>query len=558
MAENPFDSFFTGLIGGATAGARRRTLMERGQQGAGMAEEFFGGGPVTPPKAPGMGATFLAGLQLARTLPTTPSQQLQADQLKLQMANQMLDYQAAQDRIKAEQAANTAKLTYEAEQADQELRDSILVEADSNTINQLVMKGDIEGLSRFTANPSIKSAKGVDTVRTAVVSALNSTRAKDNQLNADKKQRLIGLGYLEDGVNQAPKWMINQLSDIEDGNFKDAEARVMLLPPSERTKFLASLYNPSSNQSRMEALDDLWKRTDTMALGSSPLAKLYQGRQAAIRMGKPSEEISQWDSLIDKVVGNELTQGTTITMPNGMVINVSDIDTPKIDDKDTQMQTEVLIPQQLALLNAVDSLVGQMSEEETGPVGALRGVFGPLALKADNVAKAVGLGGIPDAFTDLYSSRIQDLQTNAGALAQSIKQAVRTDVGPISNYEDIRLSRVINVLEDTSSTKEQIQNQLLSLRGILNVKQFLNTVSLGRTTDLLNRFPSLATGIQYLRYIKDELNQDLGGGVIAGNVKGTGVPIISQDQFKRYEQFLSNRFPEEYQAMLDRAKAAKP
>ena len=104
MAENPFDSFFTGLIGGATAGARRRTLMERGQQGAGMAEEFFGGGPVTPPKAPGMGATFLAGLQLARTLPTTPSQQLQADQLKLQIANQALDQQIFEAKQQAAEA----------------------------------------------------------------------------------------------------------------------------------------------------------------------------------------------------------------------------------------------------------------------------------------------------------------------------------------------------------------------------------------------------------------------------------------------------------------------
>jgi hypothetical protein len=423
MAENPLLGFFESLGAGMEAGQQRRTLMQRARQGEAV-------------DVPGLGMTALMGAVRAATPAST---RLAQDQLQLQMANQMLDYRAAQDRIKAEQAANTAKLTYEAEQADQELQDSILVEADSNAINQLVAKGDIRGLSQFKANPLIKSAKGVDTVRTAVVSALNSTRAKDNEINANNKQRLIGLGYLEDGVNQAPKWMVNQLNDLEDGNFEDTKARVMLLPPSERQKVLGNLYNPSSNQSRMEVLDDLYKRTDTLALGTSPLAKLYQGRQAAIRMGKPSEEISQWDSLINKVVGNELTPGTTITMPNGMVINVSDIDTPKIDDKDTQMQTEVLIPQQLALLNAVDSLVSQMSEEETGPVGALRGVIGPLALKADNVAKAFGLDGVPDFFTDLYSSKIQDLQTNAGALAQSIKQAVRTDVGPISNYEDIRI-----------------------------------------------------------------------------------------------------------------------
>lgn len=540
--DNPLLGFFEGIGAGMEAGQRRRTLMERARQGE-----------ISPQDVPSLGMTALMGAVRAATPAST---RLAQDQLQLQMANQMLNYRAAQDRIKAEQAANTAKLTYEAEQADQELQDSILVEADSNKINQLVMKGDIRGLSQFKANPLIKSAKGVDTVRTAVVSALNSTRAKDNEVNANNKQRLIGLGYLEDGVNQAPKWMINQLSDIEDGNFEDTKARVMLLPPSERQKVLGNLYNPSSNQSRMEVLDDLYKRTDTLALGTSPLAKLYQGRQAAIRMGKPSEEISQWDSLINKVVGNELTPGTTITMPNGMVINVSDIDTPKIDDKEVQLQTEVLLPQQLALLQTVENLLGQMTEEETGPIGAARGVLGPLALKADSIAKAFGFDVIPESLTNLYSFNIQDLQSKASALAQSVKQAVRTDVGPISNYEDIRLGRVSKVLEDPTSTKEQLQNQLGTLREILNVRQFLNTVSLGRTTDLLNRFPSLASGFQYLKSMKDELS---GNYQYTGSDKSkAGVPIISKDQFLRYERFLKDRFPSEYQAMLDRSKAAKP
>jgi len=126
MAENPFDSFFTGLIGGATAGARRRTLIERGQQGAGMAEEFFGGGPVTPPKAPGMGATFLAGLQLARTLPTTPSQQLQADQLKLQIANQALDEQIFEAKQQAAEAEKITLKTKAKKEAEAERDNSVL------------------------------------------------------------------------------------------------------------------------------------------------------------------------------------------------------------------------------------------------------------------------------------------------------------------------------------------------------------------------------------------------------------------------------------------------
>lgn len=126
MAENPFESFLTGMIGGATAGARRRTMVEQGKQAAGAAEDFFGGGPIDPPKAPGMGATFLAGLQLARTLPTTPGQKLQADQVKLQIANQVLDEQIFEAKQQAAEAEKIALKTKASKEARAERDNSIL------------------------------------------------------------------------------------------------------------------------------------------------------------------------------------------------------------------------------------------------------------------------------------------------------------------------------------------------------------------------------------------------------------------------------------------------
>jgi hypothetical protein len=194
MAENPFDSFFTGLIGGATAGARRRTLIERGQQGAGMAEEFFGGGPVTPPKAPGMGATFLAGLQLARTLPTTPSQQLQADQLKLQIANQALDQQIFEAKQQAAEAEKIALKTKAKAEAEAERDNSMLFADLTSRAETAIAAGNFDQIAGIRSE-----AKGLPVSQqvqlNTIISDLNDTYDSQEFIQFGKNKEYLA-GFL--------------------------------------------------------------------------------------------------------------------------------------------------------------------------------------------------------------------------------------------------------------------------------------------------------------------------------------------------------------------------
>jgi hypothetical protein len=213
MAENPFDSFFTGLIGGATAGARRRTLMERGQQGAGMAEEFFGGGPVTPPKAPGMGATFLAGLQLARTLPTTPSQQLQADQLKLQIANQALDQQIFEAKQQAAEAEKIALKTKAKAEAEAERDNSMLFADLTSRAETAIAAGNfdqIAGIRSEAKGLPVSQQVQLDTV----LDRLNDTYDSQEFIQFGKNKEYLA-GYLSpEELNSITPPEAKRLTDV--------------------------------------------------------------------------------------------------------------------------------------------------------------------------------------------------------------------------------------------------------------------------------------------------------------------------------------------------------
>lgn len=550
MAENPFESFLTGMIGGATAGARRRTMVEQGQQAAGAAEDFFGGGPIDPPKAPGMGATFLAGLQLARTLPTTPGQKLQADQVKLQAANYALQRKTAEDRQAAIDAQNYYKNAVEAKEAEDNLHDAVLLNEKFNLINTAAKLGSTSSIYSVTAEKGeFKSPDSYEDLNKYKNDVLNLQSTRKSSEVHGFRERLIDTGYVPEEVALMPRWKVEQSIKMEDDRFEDVEARAMLLPYEEGQDLLYRIKTPGSMQDRSEALSEIYSATSSLALGSSPLAKIYQGRQAA---QADNLDIKPWDNLIAKITSGDASPGMSIQLPDGTKVTLDG--SPAVDDKAVARETLVEIPQQLALLNSVERLIGEMSSEEMGPTGMVRGVVGGLAIKADSIAKAVGVDIVPEFLTDLYSKDIEKLRSTAGALSQSIKGAVRTDTGPISNYEDIRLSKVTSILDNPTSTKEQIDDAIVTLRDILNVKQFVNTSVLGRTPDLLNRLPDYDSGMRYLRYIKGQLSQESGG----GNRRGTSVPIISQEDFNRYREFFAVKFPDRHQQIVELQKKARP
>lgn len=200
MAENPFESFLTGMIGGATAGARRRTMVEQGKQAAGAAEDFFGGGPIDPPKAPGMGATFLAGLQLARTLPTTPGQKIQADQVKLQAANYALqnsirekEYKLRQQNQILDEAEYNAKL-------QQSIDDNLGFRTANEEILRMLDNDDIDGIRAFKA-PKGMSLSGQQQIGKLKKDALATKQAERELEYRDIKSKLIAdYSYTEENL----------------------------------------------------------------------------------------------------------------------------------------------------------------------------------------------------------------------------------------------------------------------------------------------------------------------------------------------------------------------
>ncbi len=539
MAENPFESFLTGMIGGATAGARRRTMVEQGQQAAGAAEDFFGGGPIDPPKAPGMGATFLAGLQLARTLPTTPGQKIQADQVKLQAANYALQRKAAEDRQAALDAQNSYKNAVEAKEAEDNLHDAVLLNEYYKRIDNAAKLGSIPSIYSVTADKdTFKSPDSYEALNKYKNDVLNLQSTRKSSEIHGFRQRLIDTGYVPEEVALMPRWKVEESIKMEDDRFEDVEARAMLLPYEVGRSLVNRIKTPGSMQDRSEALSEIYSATSSLALGSSPLAKIYQGRQAA---QADNLDIKPWDNLIAKITSGDASPGMSVQLPDGTKVVVP-ASSSAIEDKETLTNLTVKIPQQLALMNTVDRMLSNMEESELGIIGAGRRKLGPIALQAEGLANFFGVE-LPDVLTDIYSPNIESLVQNRVGLAQAIKNSVRTDVGPISNYEDARLAPIIQTLESSASTKEQLVDSVSSLRGILNTMQFLNAYSLGRVPVVLQSFPDLASSIRYLRDMRDELTQPLPDG------SRLSVPLVSNRDFASYEKILQMRFPKQYDAL---------
>jgi hypothetical protein len=137
MAEdNPFLGFFESMGVGMEAGAERRSMMERARQGKLEPGE----------EVPGLGRTILKGITRAATPAST---RLAQDQLKLQDANYALQRKAAEDRQAAIDAQNYYKNSLEANEAEAELQDSLVYTEAINTMNQLLVAGDINSLNKF-------------------------------------------------------------------------------------------------------------------------------------------------------------------------------------------------------------------------------------------------------------------------------------------------------------------------------------------------------------------------------------------------------------------------
>lgn len=529
MAEdNPFLSFFESVGTGMEARQRRRSLMERARAGEDV-------------DVPSLGATILSGISRAATPANT---RLAQDELKLRAANYALDRKIQQDRYQAQAAAETAKRAEEAKKSELKLRDTVLLQSTLEPLYSAAERGDISALYR-AGTPKFEDPNSYSVFNNTRESLINASSTAEAAKVNDKRSRLIELGYAQAEVTGWPSWKVNEYSKLEDGRFEDVAARSMLLPPDKGQALMARIRQPLSLEDRSNAFNELYKSTSSLNLGDSPLAKIYQGRQAALNQGG---DVKAWDDLITKVTSGEIKSGASITLPNGTKINLGDFGEPQIEDKQALQELTLQLPQQLALMNTVDRMLSSMEESELGLVGAARGYAGPAALKAEGLANFFGVK-LPDVLSDIYSPDIEALTQNRVALAQAIKSSVRTDVGPISNYEDIRLAPIISTLENPSSTKEELVNSVSSLRNILNTKQFINAHALGKVPNLLVSVPNLRDGLKYLNSMRSQLSENIRR---TGSQKG--IPIVSDDQFAAYERLLADRFPEQYKAVVENLK----
>ena len=194
MAEdNPFLGFFESMGVGMEAGAKRRSLMERAQQG-----KLEPGETV-----PSLGRTILQGITKAATPAST---RLAQEELKLRAANQALDYKIQQDRQKALDAKAYYDKSKEAAEAEAEKDNSIL-------FSDLTYKAQSAiSLGKFGEIPELrKQAKGLPVPQqvqfNAVLNDLNDTYDAEEFIKFDRNKKYLS--------NSLPAEELNALTPPE-------------------------------------------------------------------------------------------------------------------------------------------------------------------------------------------------------------------------------------------------------------------------------------------------------------------------------------------------------
>jgi hypothetical protein len=192
--DNPFLGFFESMGVGMEAGAERRSLMERARQGK-----------LEPGESvPSLGRTILQGITRAATPAST---RLAQDQLKLQAADQALDYKIQQDRQAALKLKDTYDKTKEAAEAEAELQDSIVYTEAINTMNQLLVNGNLNSLYKFQIPSNISQS-----------TAGKILSAKQDFLTSARGTRLSEMDNMREALSRhvAPDLMPNTYDGMKD------------------------------------------------------------------------------------------------------------------------------------------------------------------------------------------------------------------------------------------------------------------------------------------------------------------------------------------------------
>jgi len=176
--DNPFLSLFESMGTGMEAGAERRSLMQRAERGQLEPGE----------EVPGLGRTILKGITRAATPANT---RLAQDQMKLQIANQVLDEQIFEAKQQAAEAEKIALKTKASKEARAERDNSILFADITSRADEFLATGQFEkmaGLRKEAENLPVSQQVQFN----SVVNTLSDTYKADDFIEFKRNK-----GYLE-------------------------------------------------------------------------------------------------------------------------------------------------------------------------------------------------------------------------------------------------------------------------------------------------------------------------------------------------------------------------
>ena len=180
MAKNPFDNFFSGLVGGATAMGQRRALKAEGEE------------------APTFTGALFQGMQLGRTLPSTPTEKLNADRLKLEAGKIALESQLSKRKQDAVELQQFADLQLANEEAEQEKNDILAYTTVTNRIMDAFRTGGMEAVYAIPL-PEFSSSSFTSDIHNLINDLDKTSLEKSRQEFRDYRDAADELGIPTEG-----------------------------------------------------------------------------------------------------------------------------------------------------------------------------------------------------------------------------------------------------------------------------------------------------------------------------------------------------------------------
>jgi hypothetical protein len=214
--DNPFLGFFESMGVGMEAGAERRSLMERARQGK-----------LEPGESvPSLGRTILQGITRAATPAST---RLAQDQLKLQAANQALDYSLRERQMTLREQDLLLDKASQRAKIDQQINDNQGYRFATRQMQSDLASGKLNALRSFQP-PEGMSLEGQEEL----------FKFRDTLLAGEQGKRLVEMGNMREELStyipqdQIPttyagmKRMLDRITSMEEQEIAEKKAEQVM------------------------------------------------------------------------------------------------------------------------------------------------------------------------------------------------------------------------------------------------------------------------------------------------------------------------------------------